>query len=68
MVGPVRGMAVAAVLLDRGMFPQDGTAKLRMALVTGIVDRILHEHGGGLTPVRIMAARAGHLALFDRMG
>jgi hypothetical protein len=38
MVGPVRGMAVAAILLDGGMFPQDRTAKLRVALVTGIVD------------------------------
>lgn len=38
MVGAVRGMAVAAILLDRRMLPQDGTAKLRMALVTGIVN------------------------------
>jgi hypothetical protein len=68
VVGPVRRMTVVAILLYGGMLPENGTAKFRMASVTGIIHRISHEHRGSLASMRIVATRARHLALFDRVG
>ena len=68
MVGAVRGMAVVAILLHRGMLPEDRTPELGMALIAGIVDRIRHHHRRRLAAVRIMAARARHLSLFHGVG
>jgi len=68
MVGAVGGMTGVAILLHRGMLPQDRTAELSVALVAGVVDRIRHHHRGRLAAVGIVAACARHLSLFHRVG
>src|SRR5207237_651326 len=58
IVGAMRGVAGHAILLDWLMLPQEWTALLRVALITGLIDREAHEHSAPLTPVRIVAGDA----------
>ena len=60
-------MAAVAVLAYRGVLPQVRTAFLGMARVALVVDRGLPQHLVGRRAVRVVAIRAGDLALADRM-
>ena len=62
VVRAVRRVAVAAVFAYRLMFPQERTALFRVALETGLVDRVVNQAGVSGRTVGIMAVRAGHQA------
>ena len=51
-------MAGQAVLLHRLVLPQEGAALLRVALITGFINREAHEHFASLAPVRVVAGDA----------
>lgn len=59
IVGTVWGMAVAAILANRRMFPQQGTTLFRMALIAGFVDRAARQQGRPAAAVRFVAIGAG---------
>ena len=55
----VRVMAVGTILAHRGMLPQVGAALLRVATVTGFVDRgSLEQTGAFASAMRVMASGA----------
>ena len=62
----VRVVANRTVLFDRLVLPQKRPAHLRMALVAGLVDRILDQVAPG-TPMRVVAARTQDLTFLDGM-
>src|SRR6266516_2251390 len=62
----VRVVTVEAVLAYRGMFPQERAALLRMASVAIVVDGGLVQKSLAVGPMRIVAARARHLAFANR--
>jgi len=64
--GPMCVVAVEAVLHDRGVLPQEGAALLRVALVTGPVDRGFHQQFWIRTSMRVVTIRAGDFALSHR--
>ena len=59
-------MAVAAVLQDRRMLPEEWPAPLRMAHVTGLINACLLELGRVGGAVGIVAVRAGELPFSQR--
>ena len=61
VAGPVRFMAVGAVLHYRWVFPQEGAAPFGVACQAVFVDRALPELAGIGRAVRIMATATGHL-------
>src|SRR5215470_12045674 len=61
VVGTVRRVAGEAVLLHRGMFPQQRASLLRVALITEAVGGVGLKHVASLAPVRIMAGGATDL-------
>jgi hypothetical protein len=63
MLGAVGGMAVEAILPDRGMFPEKWPLLFRVAGQAILVDRGLLEKGRAQAPVGVMAVGATHLAL-----
>ena len=58
-------VAVEAVLHDRRVFPEEGAAPLRVALVAVLVDGGLDELLGIGRAMRIMATATGHLAFAE---
>jgi len=62
----VRIVAVEAALAHRGMLPQERAALFRMAFVAIVVDGSLIQKSLAVGPMRIVAARARHLALANR--
>lgn len=63
----MRLMAIQAVFLDRRMLPQERTPLRRMALVTGLVDRVLFQQHRTEGTVRIVAGATGQLRRGHRM-
>ncbi len=63
----MRRMAVRAIINNRRVFPQEWTALLRVAGITGLIHRFLHQQLRPYRPVRIMAIRTGNLSLENRM-
>ena len=63
----MRIVAVAAILDDRCVLPQVGPAFLGMAVEAGVVNRLARKQTVGRVAVRVMASRAVHLALVERM-
>ena len=57
----------SAVLADRCMLPEIGAARLGMAALAGIVDRVTGKRRRHSIAVRRMAAGAVHLALEERV-
>lgn len=66
IAGAMRVMAVIAVLHDRRMLPEEGTAPLRVALVTRLIDGGGDEKFWIRASVRVVAVGAGNLALPHR--
>src|SRR5262245_34896270 len=62
----VRIVAVQAALAHRGMLPQERAALLRMASVAIVIDGGLVQKSFCVGPMRIVAARARHLAFANR--
>ena len=60
-------VTVGAALADRLVFPQQRTAELGVTAGAGFIDGAPDEPAGARRPVGRMAARAGHLALGQRM-
>ena len=60
-------VTVVAVLRDRRVLPQERTAVLPMARITGLVDRRLGKQRGEQRVVRLVARCAGHFRVTDRM-
>src|SRR5262249_59707656 len=58
VVGTVRRVAGEAVLLHRGVFPEQRASLLRVALITEVVGGVGLEHVAALASVRIMAGGA----------
>src|SRR5215469_9070304 len=54
-------VAVEAVLENRRMVPEEGTALVGVTGVAGVVDRVLAKQRLGHSAVGIVAGRAGHL-------
>ncbi len=65
--GPMGGMAVGAVIPDRGVFPKERPAFFGMTSKAGLVDIGLDEHFRAERSVRIVAVRTGGLAFLDGM-
>src|SRR5262249_3963231 len=61
VIGTVRRVAGEAVLLHRGVFPEQRASLLRVALITEAVGCVGLEHVAALAPVRIMAGGANAL-------
>ncbi|OGT64356.1 MAG: hypothetical protein A2993_00680 [Gammaproteobacteria bacterium RIFCSPLOWO2_01_FULL_47_190] len=61
----VRVMTDGTFLPYRLVLPQERPALFRMALIAGLVDRILCQVSAAGRPVRVMAIGADHLALTD---
>ena len=61
-------MAIAAIVRGRRMLPQERPALLGVAAVTGLVDGVLDQQLRRGRSMRVVAIRAGHLAVGDRMG
>ena len=66
IAGPVRVMTIQAILHHRRMFPEERPAPFRMARVACLVRRSGDEEFGIGRAVRVVTARAGHLALAER--
>lgn len=64
--GAVGIMTVGAVIENRRMLPEKGTAPFCVAAVTILIDAGLYELGGIRRAVRVMAARAGDLPFSER--
>src|ERR1700686_4002653 len=62
----VRVMTVQAVLANRCMFEQEGSALLGMALVASVIDRCGPQQSLVRGAVRLMAVGADHLAFTQR--
>jgi len=60
-------MAERAVLADRCMLPQVGSAFLGMALLARVVDAESRELRRGVVTVHVVAAQAFHLSFQDRV-
>jgi len=58
VVGTVRRVAGEAVLLHRGMFPEQRATLFRVALITKAVGGVGLEHFAAFAPVRIMTGDA----------
>ena len=66
LIGAVGVVAVQAVLTDRRVLPEERAALLGVAGVAVLVDRGLQQHLVVRRAVRVVAARALHLALAQR--
>ena len=62
LVGPVRCVAVGAVLAHRRMLPQERTALLGMAGEAELIDRLGTEHRLARRTMRVVTVVAGHFA------
>ncbi|OGA19145.1 MAG: hypothetical protein A3G25_06580 [Betaproteobacteria bacterium RIFCSPLOWO2_12_FULL_63_13] len=62
----MRFVAVKAILAHRGMLPDEGTALLSVACVTHVVCRVRIEQRARQGAVRVVAAHARHLSLWQR--
>ena len=58
-------MTIGAVLHDRRVLPQEGTAPFGVATEAILIERALNQLFGIGRAVRIVAARAGHLAFAE---
>ena len=67
VIRPMWGMAVAAVFLHGGMFPQEWATFLGVTAVTGIVDIIFGEQEVVIAVVHIVAIAAAHVAKTQRV-
>src|ERR1017187_9598023 len=64
----MRGVAIGAIIDNRSVLPEEGSALFRMTRVAGLVDRDLLEQRGAVRTVRIMTVGTRHLAGRDRVG
>ena len=60
-------MAVRAVFRDRIVFPQEGSAPIRVAREARLIDAVLDHQLWAVRPVRIVAIGTGHLSGQDRV-
>ena len=67
-VGPVRGVAVDAIVGDRRVLKEEWTAFFRMAGVAGLVDTVLGHQLGCHRTMGIVAIGTRDFARFQRMG
>ena len=63
----MRGVTKPAVFANRRVLPQEWTAFLCVALVTGVIDRLTNELQLRRFPVRTVASAAIHLSLKEWM-
>ena len=63
----MRIVAVAAVFADRRVLPQERSAFVGVAGIAGLVDGVLDQQLGPARSMRIVAIRADHLCLHNRM-
>lgn len=63
----MRPVTILAIIHNIGMFIQERASLAGMALDTGFLDRILFQHVGGKTAVRIMAVNAKYAPFPQRM-
>ena len=67
MAAAMRSMADGTVLLNRGMFPDEGSAFIGMALVAELIDVLGPDHVVRKGTVGIVAIGAHYLAFDNRM-
>ena len=61
-------MAVRAIFRDRIVFPQEGSAPLRVARVARLIDAVFDHQLRTVRAVRVVAVGTGHLSGKDRVG
>lgn len=67
IIAPVRQVTIQAVFPYRCMFPQERTAGIGMASITGFVDAVVRNQFLGDRTVDVVTIGALHFAFADRM-
>lgn len=67
VAGAVRLVAGQAILPGGRMLPQERPAFIRVALVTGLIDRVAHECGFTTAAVWVVAVGATHRPAQNRV-
>ena len=67
IIAPVRQVTIEAVFPYRRMFPQERTAGIGMASITGFVDTVVRNEFLGDRAMDVVTIGALHFALADRM-
>jgi hypothetical protein len=67
IIAPVRQVTIQAIFPYRGMFPQERTAGIGMAPITGFVDTVVRNEFLGDRTVDVVTIGALHFAFADRM-